>query len=68
MPDQVTPAIVERHGPVGLVTLNRPERHNAMLPETFAQLTAGLRELGTTPECRGCCWTARDARSAAVIL
>jgi len=36
---------VEHQGPVGLVTLNRPERHNAFDDALIAELTQALREL-----------------------
>ena len=36
---------IERQGPVGLVTLNRPERHNAFDDALIAELTAALRTL-----------------------
>jgi methylglutaconyl-CoA hydratase len=35
--------ILERQGPVGLVTLNRPERHNAFDDALIAELTETLR-------------------------
>jgi methylglutaconyl-CoA hydratase len=34
---------IERQGPVGLVTLNRPERHNAFDEVVIAELTEALR-------------------------
>ena len=36
---------IEHQGPVGLVTLNRPERHNAFDDALIAELTQALREL-----------------------
>ena len=36
---------IERQGPVGLVTLNRPERHNAFDDALIAELTEALRTL-----------------------
>jgi methylglutaconyl-CoA hydratase len=36
---------VERQGPIGLVTLNRPERHNAFDDALIAELTDALRSL-----------------------
>ena len=36
---------VEHQGPVGLVTLNRPERHNAFDDALIAELTQALREM-----------------------
>ena len=41
-----TPAIaVERQGPVGLVTLDRPERHNAFDDSLIEELTEALRAM-----------------------
>jgi methylglutaconyl-CoA hydratase len=37
--------LVERQGPVGLVTMNRPERHNAFDDALIAELTAALRTM-----------------------
>ena len=36
---------VERHGPVGLITLNRPERHNAFDDAMILELTEALRSM-----------------------
>ncbi|HET7404328.1 MAG TPA: enoyl-CoA hydratase-related protein, partial [Usitatibacter sp.] len=36
---------IERQGPLGLVTLNRADRHNAFDDALIAELTAALREL-----------------------
>jgi len=36
---------VERQGPIGLVTLNRPERHNAFDDALIAELTEALRSM-----------------------
>ena len=36
---------VERHGPLGLVTMNRPERHNAFDDALIAEMTDALRGL-----------------------
>lgn len=36
---------IERQGPVGLVTLNRPERHNAFDDVVIADLTEALRSM-----------------------
>ncbi|MDQ3026811.1 MAG: enoyl-CoA hydratase/isomerase family protein [Pseudomonadota bacterium] len=36
---------IERQGPVGLITLNRPERHNAFDDALIAELTEALRNL-----------------------
>ena len=37
--------LIEHQGPVGLVTLNRPERHNAFDDVLIAELTAALRTM-----------------------
>lgn len=36
---------IEHHGPVGLVTLNRPDRHNAFDDALIAELTDALRSM-----------------------
>jgi methylglutaconyl-CoA hydratase len=36
---------IERQGPIGLVTLNRPERHNAFDDALIAELTEALRSM-----------------------
>jgi len=42
----VSPSLaIERQGPVGLVTLNRPERHNAFDDALIAELTDALRTI-----------------------
>jgi len=40
-----TSIAVERQGPIGLVTLNRPERHNAFDDAMIAELTEALRSM-----------------------
>src|SRR5688572_20704410 len=40
-----TALAVERQGPVGLVTMNRPERHNAFDDALIAELTEALRSM-----------------------
>jgi methylglutaconyl-CoA hydratase len=40
-----TSLAIERHGPVGLVTLNRPERHNAFDDALINELTQALRSM-----------------------
>ena len=37
--------VVERQGPVGLVTMNRPERHNAFDDALIAELTEAFRSM-----------------------
>jgi methylglutaconyl-CoA hydratase len=37
--------VIERQGPVGLVTMNRPERHNAFDDALIAELTEALRSI-----------------------
>ena len=36
---------IERQGPIGLVTMNRPERHNAFDDALIAELTEALRSM-----------------------
>jgi methylglutaconyl-CoA hydratase len=40
-----TSLVIERQGPVGLVTFNRPERHNAFDDTLIAELTEVLRSM-----------------------
>jgi enoyl-CoA hydratase/carnithine racemase len=40
--------LVEREGPVATVTLNRPEKRNALALDVMAELTAALTDLGTS--------------------
>jgi len=40
-----TSLAIERQGPVGLLTLNRPERHNAFDDALIAELTEALRSM-----------------------
>jgi enoyl-CoA hydratase/carnithine racemase len=40
------PVLVERRAPVALVTLNRPEKHNALSLELLGRLESAVRELG----------------------
>lgn len=51
-----TSILTEVDGPVGMLTLNKPERHNAFDETLVAEITAGLRELE------------RDARVRVVVL
>lgn len=44
--------VVEREGPVALVTLNRPEKLNAMTLRMKAELVEALRELDAHPDVR----------------
>jgi methylglutaconyl-CoA hydratase len=43
--------LTEVDGSVGILTLNKPQRHNAFDEQLIAEITAGLRELAAT---RGC--------------
>ena len=47
-----TTLAVERQGPIGLITLNRPERHNAFDDVTIEELGRALREAGSDPDVR----------------
>ena len=48
MTDQVV--LIEREGDVGIVTLNRPEKRNALSPALMAQLVAAITELDQDDE------------------
>jgi methylglutaconyl-CoA hydratase len=41
----MTSLVIERQGPLGLVTMNRPERHNAFDDELIGELTEALRSM-----------------------
>jgi enoyl-CoA hydratase len=43
---------VERDGPIGVVTLDRPERRNAISIAMLEQLASGFGELGADPDVR----------------
>jgi methylglutaconyl-CoA hydratase len=45
METMTTSLAIERQGPVGLVTLNRPERHNAFDDALIGELTDALRSM-----------------------
>ena len=40
-----TALAIERQGPIGLITLNRPERHNAFDDVLIVELTEALRTM-----------------------
>ena len=40
-----TSLAIDHQGPVGIVTLNRPERHNAFDDALIAELTEALRAM-----------------------
>jgi methylglutaconyl-CoA hydratase len=44
--------LIEVDGPLGILTLNKPERHNAFDEMLIAEITAGLRELENNPQVR----------------
>lgn len=37
--------LIEHHGPIATLTLNRPERHNSLVPELLRELIGALSEL-----------------------
>jgi len=47
---------VTRDGPLAVVMLDRPEKHNAANDEMDRQLFAALRELHTRPDVRAVVW------------
>ena len=50
MTEQYTNILVERHGRVGLVTLNRPEALNALNKATMDELVAAVSAMDADPE------------------
>jgi enoyl-CoA hydratase/carnithine racemase len=59
----VSTVLVERRGPVALVTLNRPEALNAVNDALRGALTAALGELNRDPEVRAVVLTGAGERS-----
>jgi 2-(1,2-epoxy-1,2-dihydrophenyl)acetyl-CoA isomerase len=47
-----TDVLVTRDGPIGIVTINRPDRLNAVTPEAGDRLAAAFTELEADPEIR----------------
>ena len=48
----MTSLAVERQGPIGLVTMNRPERHNAFDDVLIQELTEALRAMEADEQVR----------------
>lgn len=46
--------LVDQDGPVALVTLNRPQKHNAINTPMLRELTAALRAIDANPDLRVC--------------
>jgi len=44
--------LIEVDGPVGILTLNKPDRHNAFDETLMAEITAGLKQLEADPTVR----------------
>ncbi|MCY1273674.1 putative enoyl-CoA hydratase echA8 [compost metagenome] len=57
--------LVERHGPVGLIRLNRPAVHNALNGELMDELGRGLRDLERDADIRALVITGNDKAFAA---
>jgi methylglutaconyl-CoA hydratase len=49
---QYTSILTEVDGPLGILTMNKAERHNAFDEVLIAEITAGLRELEANPQVR----------------
>jgi enoyl-CoA hydratase len=52
--------LVERRGHVGVLTLHRPERRNAITPELLTRLHDGVRSFDTDPDVRAIVLTGTD--------
>ncbi|MGB9357660.1 MAG: enoyl-CoA hydratase/isomerase family protein [Acidimicrobiia bacterium] len=53
MSDESVPLVrVGKDGPVMVITLDRPERHNSLIPELLIQLLGALNETGENPAIR----------------
>ena len=50
--EQASDVIATRQGPVTLLTLNRPDRRNALTPAVQQRLDSLLREADADPACR----------------
>jgi enoyl-CoA hydratase/carnithine racemase len=67
MADTTTDILVTRPEPgIALVTLNRPEKRNALRAETFAELGAAMAELVPDPETRAIVVTGAGDRAFSV--
>ena len=53
----------ERQGRVAVITLNRPDRMNALSPELSADLRAAQQQLMDDPEARVCVYTGAGDRA-----
>lgn len=42
--------LVDRRGPVAVVMLNRPQRHNSLVPELLDEMLAGLQAIAGDPQ------------------
>ncbi|WP_037357265.1 enoyl-CoA hydratase/isomerase family protein [Amycolatopsis orientalis] len=60
MADEV---LLDRDGPIAVVTLNRPEVHNALNAAVLGELSAAVRELDDAPEVRAVVLTGAGSRS-----
>ncbi len=52
MSDSQPPLLLERHGPIAVVTFNRPEVHNAMNPEVICRLADLWEEINGSEDVR----------------
>ena len=44
--------LTENVGPIAILTLNRAERHNSLVPEFLEEMLAALRAIGGEPDIR----------------
>ncbi len=58
-PMTLSTCLVEFQGQVGIVTLNRPERHNSLVPTLLEELGAALAQVAQAQECQVLILTAR---------
>jgi enoyl-CoA hydratase len=58
--DAAGPVLVDRRGPVGILTLNRPERRNAITPELLTRLHEGVRAFDADETVRAIVLTGAD--------
>ena len=57
------PLIFEQHGDVALITINRPEVHNAMNPEVICRLADTWEKINSDPEIRAAVVTGAGERT-----
>jgi len=60
---QDPPLVVERHGHVAVMRINRPEKHNALSPEVICRFDDAIRNFADDPEQRAAVITGTGEKS-----